>query len=117
MALLLFLPFRSENKTLSNAINSRHRQLGGLSEVSNPTIVCSKGNSMCQKTDDPAKKVHIFCMSLSGKYLLSASYVPGLGWGEGWEFSVNKTNQLSTFSEFMVRTSSPCLSFPREQGG
>lgn len=27
--LLLFLPFRSENETLSNAINSRHRQLRG----------------------------------------------------------------------------------------
>ena len=32
-ALLLFLPFRSENKTLSNAVNSRHGQLRGLSEV------------------------------------------------------------------------------------
>ena len=31
--LLLFLPFRSENETLSNAINTRHRQLRGLSEV------------------------------------------------------------------------------------
>lgn len=27
--LLLFLPFRSENETLSNAVNSRHRQLRG----------------------------------------------------------------------------------------
>lgn len=42
-ALLLFLPLRSENETLSNVINSKHRQLGGLSAVAAlpPTPVVS----------------------------------------------------------------------------
>lgn len=35
-ALPLFLSFRSEDKTLSKAIDSKHRQLRGLSEVQVP---------------------------------------------------------------------------------
>lgn len=38
LILLLFLPFRSENRAAFNAINSRHRQLRGLSEVQAPSF-------------------------------------------------------------------------------